>query len=118
MARLDGVDRLLATVGGLSKRLEDGARSTNRDLAEQVAADMRMNVPTDTGRLASTIRVVDDGDGKVAAIAGDDTTEYAGFVEFGTSRTEAQPFARPAAANAETRLEQAQLAEARKRVGR
>lgn len=56
--------------------------------------------PVDTGRLRSSIQMVKgkDRDGVYVEIG--TNVEYAVFVEFGTSRAHAQPFLRPALAEA------------------
>ena len=56
--------------------------------SEKVAAEMRQNVPVDTGTLRDSIQVTDDGV--------DVTAPYAAFVEYGTSDTAPQPYAGPA----------------------
>lgn len=58
-------------------------------LADDVAELARQAVPVDTGVLQESIET--DGERVFTDVA------YAGFVEYGTSSTPAQPFMRPAA---------------------
>ena len=72
--------------------------------AELIAQEARRLVPIDTGKLHNSIRVEEfqgeSGRDEVAVVAGGESigAGYAGFVEFGTVRTPAQPFLRPAVA--------------------
>lgn len=66
-------------------------------VTDAIADDMRRYVPVLSGDLRSTIRPEHfDGRGRVwfGDVAGD--VDYHLYVEFGTSRMAAQPFARPA----------------------
>ena len=81
LARLAGAERRQAQQDGL----EAGAR-----IVETYA---KVNAPVDTGFLRSSIQV--DEVTPMEAIIGPHT-DYAEHVEFGTSRTEAQPYMRPA----------------------
>jgi len=105
---LDSTTYIKAAIGKAS-------RGANRRLADRMANDMRSNVPVDTGKLQSTIRVVEE-EGQLAVRVGDEDTPYLGAVEFGLKTRDypARPFVRPAAAAAEVKLESEQLAEARK----
>lgn len=55
----------------------------------------KMECPVDTGNLRNSITHTSDGE---AAYVGTNV-EYAPYVEYGTSKTKAQPFLRPAAEN-------------------
>ena len=114
-AKVDGLGDLAAALGRAERAVTDGSRAANRRLADTQAAQMRGNVPVETGRLRSTIRVEDSGR-DVTVAAGDGSTPYLGFVELGTRYKPARPFVRPAAGRSESRLESEQLAEARRRM--
>lgn len=60
--------------------------------AQTVCESAKSLCPVDTGRLQSSINV--QSGGNTAAISAD--TEYAVFVEFGTSKMAAQPYLVPA----------------------
>lgn len=61
------------------------------DLARQLA-------PVDTGALRASIRVTPDQPAlRMTVQAGGGVVDYAAFVEYGTSRSPAQPFMTPAA---------------------
>ena len=66
-------------------------------ITDAVADDMRRLVPVLTGDLRSTIRVEHRaGSGRVYFGDAGRGIDYHLYVEFGTSRMAAQPFARPA----------------------
>ena len=69
------------------------------DIAESIAVQ---DVPVDTGYLQSTIHqeIVSDLVGQLIADA-----PYAGFVELGTSKMEAQPYMQPAADEVEQNIQ-------------
>lgn len=54
-------------------------------------------VPVDTGNLRESITAMEVEDGAIVSAIGDLQNErfYAGYVEFGTSKMEAQPYIRP-----------------------
>ncbi len=62
------------------------------EITREIADDMRRTVPIDTGLRPSTIEDVMVDDTGVISVG----TEYWEFVEYGTSRMDAQPFIRPA----------------------
>jgi HK97 gp10 family phage protein len=92
---VEGLDRLRDKLDRLPKRIREGAQTAVTDETEAVATDMRDAAPVLTGELRDSI--VSDVD--AAALAGQAraTARHATFVEHGTSSTEAQPFAQPAA---------------------
>lgn len=63
------------------------------DIADQVAEDARRLAPVETGELRSSIVVTGNGGDTISIEA---HTDYAAFVELGTSNMDAQPFLRPA----------------------
>jgi HK97 gp10 family phage protein len=81
LSRLAGAERRRAQQDGL----EAGARI--------VETHAKINAPVDTGFLRNSI-TVDSVNAMEAIIA--PHTDYAEFVEFGTSRMAAQPYMRPA----------------------
>lgn len=64
----------------------------DRDIAPEIVRDAKRNAPVDTGRLQSSIDKTRAAD-RVIIYA---DTEYAPFVELGTSKMSAQPYLRPA----------------------
>jgi HK97 gp10 family phage protein len=75
------------------------------ELAEQIIEDAKALCPVDTGSLRRSIRYERDPDGGVVIAAGGGSVinprtrrevDYAAYVEFGTSRSPAQPFLQPA----------------------
>lgn len=75
-----------------------------RPITEDIAEDMRRYVPVDQGDLKGTIRTEYPAEGHgqvwfgdVHGEHGDEVVDYHLYVEDGTSRMAAQPYARPAA---------------------
>lgn len=66
-------------------------------IGERILSIATAIAPVDTGTLARSIEmfVGEDGSGHLEVMVGS-SLRYAGFVEFGTSRTPAQPYLRPA----------------------
>lgn len=66
--------------------------------ANKIADNARRFVPIDTGALKASIRVLSFGqkDTRYVTAGGAAGVDYAAFVEFGTSKMEAQPYMRPA----------------------
>ena len=62
------------------------------DLGEQVYSEMTSLVPVDTGELRDSIGYTVSGEGELNFEA---TADYAGFVEYGTTRMVAQPYFNP-----------------------
>lgn len=92
---------------------EEKLRAALREGGELIAEEARRLVPIDTGQLHDSIAVVDERDMRIyGKINGGDVSLYVGpvgsaedgdvfyarFVEFGSLRSEAQPFMRPAIA--------------------
>jgi HK97 gp10 family phage protein len=62
------------------------------DFADEVAVHMKGVVPVDTGVLRSSIEKKQEGKGYTVGPRG---VEYAEYVEYGTSRSPAQPYVAP-----------------------
>lgn len=90
---VEGESVLTGKLRGLKVNVER-TQIYRHNKAMQPAFDLaRRLVPVDTGYLKSTIRTEADAEeGRLIADA-----DYAGYVEFGTSRMAAQPYLRPAA---------------------
>lgn len=92
-------DRVVFNAEALGRLLNGPDGPVARELARRVvrveAAAIR-GCPVDTGRLRSSIgrQVAVDQLGLVGIVGTD--VEYAPYVEYGTSRSPAQPFLRPA----------------------
>lgn len=95
-----GLDRIRV---GLPEAIERGVeRSANfiADVARQLA-------PVDTGALRGSIRVEDGAHALARRVVagGTDGVDYAAYVEYGTSRSAAQPFMTPAKENIDVQAE-------------
>lgn len=87
-----GLKRIRAQLDGALDRGAARGASMIADLARQF-------VPVDEGDLRDTIRVTPkpgSGKGQYSVAAGNKDVNYAGFVEFGTVDSPAQPYMRPA----------------------
>lgn len=82
------------------RRLEVRSEAGLRRLAIDVQNRARQLAPVDTGRLRSSIVHTPGRDSHGAFVDVGSNVVYAAFVEFGTSRGRAQPFLRPALAEA------------------
>ncbi len=94
MIKVVGVDALVARFARGIAVSEVAETEIPFTLAEDVAALARAYVPVDTGRLRDSITAGPTG------VTSD--VEYAGFVEYGTSDTPAEPYMRPAADTVDT----------------
>jgi len=70
------------------------ARATVPEVAAATEARMKQIVPVDTENLRDRIEALPDGDRYTVGPRG---VDYAGYVEYGTSKMRAQPYVRPAA---------------------
>jgi len=76
----------------VSKALEDAKERALEMIGLQVEGYAQLLAPVDTGRLRNSITHVVNGDSVVIGT----NVEYAVYQEFGTSKTEAHPYLKPA----------------------
>ena len=83
--------------GGLGELSREVDSELVHPITDEVAEDMRRMVPVDTGRLRGSIEE-EHGEGYGLVWFGDpdEGIDYHLYVEYGTSRMAAQPYARPA----------------------
>lgn len=86
---------LAGVTAALGQLRRETVKQTQRT-GERTASRARQIAPKRTGTLANSIDFVEKEDGGELRV----TVPYAAYVEFGTSDTPAQPFARPALAEA------------------
>jgi len=100
-----GSAELTARLENLASRIDEISDEALAELAERIVDDAKALCPVDTGSLKRSIRYERDPDGGVVIAAGGGgvvnprtrrEVDYAAYVEFGTSRTPAQPFLQPA----------------------
>lgn len=100
--------RLKQRLAKLPKAVKKAAYADMEKAAEDIAKTMRQLAPEDTGDLKDSIVVTPGGqatpahsqpggahvvpENKVAITAGDTLVRYAHLVEYGTEKTEAEPF--------------------------
>lgn len=86
---------------GVAQYERDGEKALD-ELGNKIVARAQSLVPTDTGRLRSSIRVVAKGRDAAGphVDVGAEGVDYAVYVEYGTDDTTPQPYMRPALAEA------------------
>lgn len=99
-AAREAANRITAILNGIPAALV----GQMEDVVDQAVEDAKQRVPVDTGKLQRSIHgqvTVEGGTvrGEISA-----ATEYAWYVEAGTSDTPAQPYMRPAAERARKSL--------------
>lgn len=83
-------------INKLKRAIPEVAEDTVKTSVMKIEADARENCPVDTGRLRDSInsRIEQQGDDITGIVSTD--VEYAGYVEYGTSKMSAQPYMTPA----------------------
>jgi HK97 gp10 family phage protein len=82
----------------LSNRAQMAAEQVVAETAQNIEAHARTIVPVDTGRLRASIATTRDA--PLQASIGPRGVEYCVYVEYGTYKSRAQPYMRPAAEQA------------------
>lgn len=96
--RLEGLDGLRAQLDELPDQVREGAADAVEESAQSVEGMMKNFVPVDTGTLEESIGSDVDREALTADVGTQGSgVHYGAFVEFGTSKMPAQPFAQPAA---------------------
>jgi HK97 gp10 family phage protein len=90
--KITGRQQLLAAIQEANKRLEAATESVLDSTANDVQADMQSNAPVRTGRLRNSIAIKKS---KLRRVIGTDVP-YSKYIELGTYKMKAQPFAFPA----------------------
>lgn len=83
-----------------------------KEVAIRVDAEAKKKAPVDTGNLRASITMEVDG---LEATVGTNV-EYAPFIEFGTSRQQAQPFMTPAKQKVENQVDKILITEVKNYV--
>jgi HK97 gp10 family phage protein len=100
-----GSAELTARLENLASRIGELSDEVLVELAERIVEDAKALCPVDTGSLKRSIRYERDPEGGVIIVAGGGgvvnprtrrEVDYAAYVEFGSSRSPAQPFLQPA----------------------
>ena len=88
-----GLPQAIAALTKFKTKLPDILQEGMTALAELIIKEAQRIVPVDTGRLKDSIKIMS---ASATEVKGGTDVEYAGFVEFGTSRQRSQPYMRPA----------------------
>ena len=100
-----GLTELEDKLSNLDEKLGKALDEALNEIAEKIWDDAKGFAPVDTGSLRKSIRVEKKGKLEVQVIAGGGgvinprtgrEVDYAGYVEFGTSRMSPQPYMQPA----------------------
>ena len=94
MAHIRGLDRWTRRVREIPQEVKEEVQAHVSTTAYKVEADAKRLAPVDTGNLRRKIKTKISDGGFVATVG--TNVEYATYVEFGTSKMEAQPFLIPA----------------------
>jgi HK97 gp10 family phage protein len=94
MNSIQGLDSWTRWVQSITPQVEQEVKNLVADTAYRIEAEAKMLVPVDTGYLRNSIKTTLDNGGFTASIG--TATEYALFVEFGTSKQPAKPYLTPA----------------------
>lgn len=86
MAKLQGLDELLAALSGLSGDIKTSCKKGLERGAKKVQKNAKLLTPVDTGNLRNSIKTKSEStqDGAEAQVF--TNTEYAAYVEFGTGQ--------------------------------
>lgn len=95
MITVEGVPQAIARFAQLAVAASVARQQGVNAAAAQVAAAAQARAPVRTGALRDSITPVPDPESGFARVTAQ--APHAGYVEFGTSDTPAQPFLRPAA---------------------
>ena len=100
-----GLTELENKLSNLDVKLGKALAEALEEIAGKICDDAKGFAPVDTGALRKSIRVEKKGKLQVSVVAGGGgvvnpktgrEVNYAGFVEFGTSRMSPQPYMKPA----------------------
>jgi len=100
-----GLRELEDKLSRLDEKLKRALEEALEEIAEKIRDDAKSFAPVDTGSLRKSIRVEREGELQFSVVAGDGgvinprtgrEVDYAGYVEFGTSRMSPQPYMQPA----------------------
>lgn len=92
--RIDGDDEARRLLHSTGSRLEEAMKGAIAETAINIERNAKHFAPVDTGRLRASIGKSFDDDRLGAEVSAN--TEYAEYVEYGTTRAVAQPFMGPA----------------------
>ena len=92
-ATVRGADKVTANMQKAAVAIEAAVGDAVREAAMLVEREAKINVPVDTGRLRGSIASEEK---KPLLFEVGTNVEYAAAVEFGTSKTAAQPYLEPA----------------------
>ena len=92
--KIKGVDKLIKDIQKLDAQTQKECKALVFDAATDIEVQATAKVPVDTGRLRGSIGKEPLSNGFGARVSAN--TNYAAFVEFGTTRQRPQPYMTPA----------------------
>lgn len=90
--RIRGLNAARNRLDRLADRIAGATEEAINAFADDVVVHMKGVVPVDTGKLRDSIKKEGDG---LNVTVGPRGVDYAAYVEYGTSRSPAQPYVRP-----------------------
>lgn len=103
--KIKGLDQFMNHLNGVENRLNDSVKQAVKQNALEMETKAKMLAPVDTGNLRRNINtsVKESSDSISAEVASN--AEYSIYVEYGTSKQQAQPFMNPAFVAQQTQFE-------------
>ncbi|MCA1025784.1 HK97 gp10 family phage protein [Cytobacillus kochii] len=93
-ARLDGVGAFRNLVNSMTVEVQEQTKELVRETTLAIEADAKNLAPIDTGYLRRNIKSKIENGGHIGVVTSN--AEYGDKVEYGTSKTPAQPYFNPA----------------------
>lgn len=94
MAHIRGLDRWERWIEDIPEEVEQEVKTLVAETSYKIEADAKLLAPVSTGHLRRSIKTKISKAGYTATIG--TNVEYSNYVEFGTSKMDAQPFLIPA----------------------
>ena len=95
--KLIGMNRLYKDLSAISDEIRGEVKQAVGDSLDRIKSSAESSVPVDTGKLRESISVNVSESGMGGTVtAGNSKARHAHLVEFGTVKTQAQPFLHPA----------------------
>lgn len=103
--KLKGLDKFLSHLDDVENRLNNSVKQSVKQNALEMEAKAKMLAPVDTGNMRRNINtsVQESSDSISAEVSSN--AEYSIYVEYGTSKQQAQPFMHPAFVSQKTQFE-------------
>lgn len=88
--RVEGIDKMIASLGKISKKIEQEVINEVNASALKIQSDAKKNVPVNLGTLRNSIQLVAEGSEKKLIYTIGTNVSYAPYIEFGTPGTQSK----------------------------